>query len=1270
MFRLTTQFVVRTAVCVALIYSSQAHTSGQSEPALLSASHVDGAHGRPSAANSVAGDVRAAYLRTPLRFERPFGDRSAADFVARGLGYGLSLHADRATLTLAASSVGRPAVITMRLLEGGRGAEAVGLDELPGHTNHFVGSDARLWQKRIRTFARVQYRNVYPGVDVIYYGTQRQLEYDFVVAPGASPSAIAFKIEGAEDIAIDRRGDLIVSSSAGETIHRAPIAYQEKYGKRHLVPARFSLDGDGRVSFRLGRYDKRSPLVIDPVLSYSTYLGGSQQERVNAVVVHAQGDVFVVGETFSSDFPTTTGESGRSSGGDVFVARLSAAGDVLRYVTYLGGQSSDLGTAVRTDVAGNLYVSGATFSWDFPTTDGFQPAHNGQSDGFVAKLDENGQLVYSTLLGGTQEDYANGIAVDVAGRVYIAGHTQSADFPVVSGLQPSLGGNPALTSADGGYTWTGMKTGLNVVGVRTFAIDPVAPAIMYAGTESEGVFVSKDAGSTWIRTADLPAIPVNAFAVADDGSGTVYVANDMGLFRSSDAGVTWTSVLWGSATSVAVERGSPSTVYVGVGPNSYPAGVLKSIDGGETWAETGLAIGITAMAASGSTVYAATVNGLYRSGPDGGWMPVPSGLFADVWTLAADPVDPATAYVGTSSGLFKTTSGGAEWVAVWEFMDAPTISVAIAPSDPSTVYVTTWFGSTVTTDGGLSWIPISSADNAGGIVVHPNVPTTIYAASRRGFDAFVATLSSDGSHLEYSTFFGGSSHEQVTDIAIDSQGGMYVAGTTHSRDLPVLNAVQPQPGDLMDVFVAKVAPDGSLAYATYLAGWQSDYAARIDVDALGCAYITGLTWSANFPVANAFQPTLAGGFSDVFLSVLNPSGKGFVYSTFLGGSDMENDATQSLGPDIAVTSAGDAYVSGSTMSRDFPTTPNGFQRAHRGGTTDAFVTKFDPAGQLRYSTFLGGAEGDYVRAIALDADGVTVAGWTDSPNWPIRDGLQAHYGGLEDGFIATIQEVADSTPPHTTVRLSGTAGSGGWYRSAVEVVLSANDGHDGSGVRLIRYSVDGGTLQSYNAPFTVHQEGTTSVVVQAVDNAGNVEQARTTLLRIDTTAPSLRIASPEARDYLHSETAVVSVSASDDVSGIAGPPAITLDGSPIQTTNVALFSLPLGAHTLTLAAVDAAGNHAQQSVTLRIVATVDSLIATVQAYGGDMKTSARNSLLAKLNETRAALERGQVNQAANRLHDIVDYCTRESGDAISQPVAALLVTDAQFVLGTLSVPSR
>ena len=1265
-----TRIALATFAFTALLAVTQAHTAGNAALPPRSNDTSDGQHG---ARESSAGDVRTEYLRSHLRFER--GSRrdgsKAADFVARGLGYGVYLSSGHARVVLGSPGAAAPEVITLRLVGSDGNAQAAGRKELPGRTNHFIGNDPRHWHSGVASFAEVEYRNVYPGVDLVYYGNQRQLEYDFIVAPGASHSVIGFRLVGASRVSLDRDGNLIVTTASGQLVHRAPLVYQEKNGGRQHVKARYVIGRNGRIGFRIGRYDKRLPLVIDPVLSYSTYLGGTAQERLNGVAVDAQGSIFVVGETFSPDFPVTSDQVVRTRLGDVFVARLDAPGEALTYVTYLGGRDYETGTAIRVDGEGSAYVSGATFSPDFPTAHAIQTTHKGQSDGFVAKLDANGGLVYSTLLGGSQEDYANGLAIDGSGRVHIGGHTISADFPLVSPLQDSLGGSPALRSTDGGETWSGMKTGLNTAAVRGFAIDPVQPTTMYAGTESDGVFKSVDGGSTWARTSsDLPPLPVHALALGEGVPAAVYAANAVGVYRSRDAGESWTALpIWGWATSLAVGPGSPSVVYAGLGPNAYPAGVFKSIDGGDTWIDTGLRDGALALTSSGSTVYAATVNGVFRSDGDSGWTWASAGLSGEVWALAADPVNASIAYAGTTDGLFTTTSAGAEWMPVPELTGAPTAAVAIAPSDPATIYVVTWWGSAVTNDGGQTWRGIASGNVAFGIAVHPQVPTTVYAGAMRGFDAFIATLSADGSRLEYSTFFGGSSHEQVTDLALDPEGGRYIAGTTHSRDLPVLNAVQPHPGDLMDVFAAKVAGDGSLAYATYLAGWHSDYAARIDVDALGQAFVTGLSYSGNFPVANAVQPRHAGGFSDVFVSVLNPAGNGFVYSTFLGGSDMENDASQSIGPDVAVTPAGEAYVTGATKSADFPTTPDAFQRTHRGGVNDVFVTKFDAAGRIQYSTLLGGTGADNVRAIAVDAEGTAVVtGWTDSPDWPVKNAVQPLYAGTEDGFIARIREgttPADTTAPVTTVVLSGTPGSAGWYRTAVQVTLSATDGDDGSGVRIIHYSRNGGPFEEYTGPFAITAEGTTEVVVQATDNAGNVEPAASATVKIDTAGPAVGVTSPATRDYLHTDDVPVAFSAIDDISGVDGSATVTLDGTAVAGNTLALLSLPLGTHSLRVTAIDAAGNESAASVTFRIVATVDSLIGSVNAFAGEMQESAYNSLMAKLTEAKAALERGNVNTARNKLEEVVNYCTRESGRAISTRAATSLITDARYVLGTL-----
>jgi hypothetical protein len=1207
------------------------------------------------------------YLRTPLRFEQVARGDHGAEFVARGAGYGVYLSGGHATVALGTPAKHACQMLTMRLV-GSKEPTAVSRSELPGRTHYFIGKNPRAWQTGGRSYGAVEYRDVYAGIDLVYYGNQRQLEYDFVVAAGANPRDIAFDVDGATNVTLDSNGNLVISTSAGDLIHRAPTVYQETDGTRKTVDGEYVIRRDGTIGFDIGAYDTRLPLVIDPILSYASYLGGTKQERVNDVAVDAHGNMFIVGETFSADFPVVGSAPVRSSLGDVFVAKLNRSGDTLEYVTYLGGGNHETSKGLDVDAAGSAYVVGDTFSWDFPTANAMQPAFSGESDIFVVKLDANGGIVYSTLLGGARGDYGNGIQVDGMGRVHIGGSTVSVDMPVVNAMQASLAGHPAFRTTDGGNTWTGLKTGLNAGAVRTFAIDPANPATVYAGTEADGVFRSTDSGTSWTRASNgLPPARVYSLAVSVGSPAVIYAATLFGVFRSHDEGESWMQLPlpgW-AATSVAVTPGAPSTIYAALGPESYVAGVFKSMDGGDTWEATGLSEGVVAMALSGSTVYAATATGIFVNNGGAGWIPVFSGLFNDWSVLVADPSNPSVAYAGNFDGLFKTTSAGAEWMPIWMFSGGPVMAAAIAPSDPSTVFVASGWGVMVSNDAGENWRPSGSSNTAVfGLAVDHASATTAYMGAVLASDAYVATLSADGSRLEYATYFGGSDSEGASDLALDPQGARYITGMTFSRDLPVKNAVQPQAGDLMDVFAAKVGGSGDLTYATYLAGWHSDYAPKIDVDAQGRAHVVGLTLSTNFPLAHAFQSRL-GGSQDVFVSVLNATGNAFVHSTFLGGSSMENDSLGSLGPDVAVTPSGDTLITGTTMSANFPVTADARQRLHAGGVNDAFITRFDAAGRVRYSTFLGGAGADYARAITAGGDsGMVVAGYTTSVNWPTVNPVQPTYAGSEDGFIARFSD--DVQPPATHVTLAGTQGYEGWYRSSVQVTLSAIDGAGGTGISTIQYRVNGGQLQTYTGPFTIAVEGTTHITAQATDKSGNTETpAAAAAVMIDTSGPTVGITSPHAREYVRTDAMAVAFSATDSVSGMAGTPAVMLDGAPLTSSAVDLLTMTLGTHTVTVSAIDLAGNLSQQSVTFRMVATIDSLVGTLDAWRGEMDRSAYNSLLSKLTDARDALGRGNLVSARNKLEDVVAYCNRQRGQAISERAATSLAGDAEYVIATL-----
>jgi hypothetical protein len=398
-----------------------------------------------------------AYGQIPLSFEVNQGQTAAqVDYLSRGSGYALFFTPTEAVLSLQKSSPAAGGGATAQVADGVAlrttfvGAnphpQVVGLDRLPGTTNYFIGSDPSQWHTGIATYGQVEYQNLYPGVDLIYHGNQQQLEYDYVVEPGANPGVIKLAIDGADSMGLDGQGNLVLHTSGGDVLEHAPVIYQESNGIRQPVSGQFILEGDGQVGFALGAYDHGQALVIDPVLSYSTYLGGTSGEEGFGIAVDSAGNAYVTGFTASTDFPTTTGAFQSTLGGsDTFVSKLNPTGTALVYSTYLGGTNNDVGYGIAVDGAGDAYVTGATQSTDFPTTPGaFQRSSGGGGqDAFVTKLNPTGTaLVYSTYLGGTGEDRGYGIAVDTAGNAYVTGWTYSTDFPITVGAFQTSGGAP------------------------------------------------------------------------------------------------------------------------------------------------------------------------------------------------------------------------------------------------------------------------------------------------------------------------------------------------------------------------------------------------------------------------------------------------------------------------------------------------------------------------------------------------------------------------------------------------------------------------------------------------------------------------------------------------------------------------------------------------------------------------------------------------------------------------------------------------------------
>ncbi|MGH9783221.1 MAG: SBBP repeat-containing protein, partial [Terriglobia bacterium] len=378
----------------------------------------------PKVTEAIKQGILETYGRLPMSFEVNRGQTDPqVRFLSRGGGYTLFLAPTEAVLALREAAASKPqqkagrvaaalepetapahapVVLRMKLIGSNSAPRLVGLDELPGKSNYFIGNDPKKWRTNVPSYSKVRYENVYAGVDLIYYGRQGQLEYDFVVAPGAVPDAITLGLEGAERIEIDPQGNLILSMGGGEVSLHKPVVYQEVDGVRREIQGGYALKERNRVGFEVAAYDAGKPLVIDPTLVYSTYLGGGSNDFGNAIAVDGSNSAYVTGRADSSNFPTVAPFQGNcngcgAAGPDVFVTKFNSTGSALVYSTYLGGSGRDESRGIAVDSSGNAYVTGFTGSTNFPTASPVQAANGGgASDAFVTKFNAAGSaLVYS-----------------------------------------------------------------------------------------------------------------------------------------------------------------------------------------------------------------------------------------------------------------------------------------------------------------------------------------------------------------------------------------------------------------------------------------------------------------------------------------------------------------------------------------------------------------------------------------------------------------------------------------------------------------------------------------------------------------------------------------------------------------------------------------------------------------------------------------------------------------------------------------------------------
>jgi beta-propeller repeat-containing protein len=432
-------------------------------PILVSISPAFASEPHPTGQIPGLADARAAYRSLPLSFEPNRGQSDPrVKFMSRSQGLTLFLTSTDAVL------VTREASLKMRVLGANPDAVVQGLDARPGRIHSLIGRDPSKWQTDGRAYARVLYREIYPGIDLAYYGTRGQgLEYDFVVAPGANPRAIRLGFEGADRIELSAEGDLLLHVGAASLRFGKPMVYQHVGGARREIQGGWVRDGAATIGFQIAAYDPSMALVIDPIVSVATYLGGFGTDQAFAVAVDAAGAVYVTGNTTSLNFPTTAGSFAPTplGGTEAFVVKLSHDLSTTVYSTFLGGTGDDAGRDIAVDAGGNAYVTGFTNSTDFPTTPGaFQTAPGGGvcsgvpcNDAFVVKLNPTGDtLLYATYLGGNGSDVGLGIAVDGAGNAHVTGGTFSTNFPTTA--------NAVQPTATAGGSREAFVTKLNVLG--------------------------------------------------------------------------------------------------------------------------------------------------------------------------------------------------------------------------------------------------------------------------------------------------------------------------------------------------------------------------------------------------------------------------------------------------------------------------------------------------------------------------------------------------------------------------------------------------------------------------------------------------------------------------------------------------------------------------------------------------------------------------------------------------------------------------------------
>ncbi|MEJ2080065.1 MAG: SBBP repeat-containing protein [Acidobacteriota bacterium] len=938
----------------------------------------------------------ADFERLPITFEANQGQaRGSMPFLSRGPGYQLSIYPDSIALTLKDGANGR---VPIRIVweKASTKAEVRGEEPTETVSHYFLGSSPTNWVRGVKHYRKVRVREIYPGVDVVLYGSGGRLEFDVELAPGVDPSAVVFRVEGARRARIDGE-DLRVDLGPRDLVLQQPVAYQVVGEARIPVEAAFRSLGGDRFTPRLGDYDAALPLTIDPVLSYASYLGGSAYDSVTDLTTDAAGNAYVVGSTLSGDFPTRNPIIESIRGGGCFKSIDAGA----HWQTSSSGLTSLEVVALAVDESGQVLYAGTANDGFFRSDDGGQSWRN---------LGRSG-IPYTVAI-----DYIEVLVVAPGDADTLYG-AAIRDF---------------FATEDGGSTWRTGGVGLpSDKEIKTIAVDPRDSQVVLVGFEEGGIYRSEDGGRNWQASNGGFSNPnqfVSDIMFQSKSPYTVFAGTGgSGVIKSADGGKTWSSTgLSGSVSQLAMCRDFPNTLFAFIGPFSF----YRSSDAGNKWR-----FGLPTLAISEVIADPEDANVFYTLSPIGG---LSKGTCSN-----RDDNYLNIAYETLNSGLSESFGNEVN-------------ALVIDPSDPEKMFAAT----SVVSDGFLAKLSPEGSkllfatyfgglgeDEATSVALGPG--GEIFVAGKTGSrdfpthsalqpahgggvnDGFLMKFSAAGDQLIYSTFFGGSEEDNVEAMVVDGSGRPHFTGGTESADFPRLNPISGINFVKSEyAFVTRLSASGQqIEFSTYLGGSTpesgSEYGTGIDLTADGKIVVTGLTKATNFPVQNGFQATFRGGTTDGFIAQLSDTGNQILFASYLGGAGDEYPEA------LVIDASGRAWVGGRTNSADFPKVNPALDSL--GGTWDGFLTAVDlSTRQPVYSTFWGGSGYDQVSGLANAPDGgVLVGGYTNSTDFPVLRPFQP-YLGQADLFISKFHGSMPS--------LQYSSWFGGYYAENGGFVAAAGEG--------------------------------------------------------------------------------------------------------------------------------------------------------------------------------------------------------------------------------------